>query len=61
MKTLPALLKTLGHVSRAAHATTNWIYQCGGTFTVNNGNVTLVPEETTAGGDGAAGNTDRSP
>ena len=61
VKTLPALLKTLGHVSRAAHATTNWIYQCGGTFVVNNGTVTLVPEEKTADGDGAAGNTDPSP
>ncbi len=60
VKTLPALLRTLGHVSRAAHATTNWIYQCGENFTVNNGIVTLVPEETTADGDGAAGNTDTS-
>lgn len=50
VKTLPALLKTLGHVSRAANPATNWIYQTADSFIVENGIVTLVPEESPANG-----------
>jgi hypothetical protein len=60
VKTVPALLKTLGHVSKAAHDTTNWIYQCGKNFVVHKGIVTLGPQQTVADGNVSADDTNTS-
>jgi hypothetical protein len=46
LKDVPAVLKAMGHVSFAAHPTTNWVYQLKpdkAYFVIKDGVVTLSP------------------
>jgi hypothetical protein len=51
IKDVPALLKSLGHVSSAALQTTNWVYQSKDLFVVKKGVVTLQPAQPIANGE----------
>jgi hypothetical protein len=47
LKDVPAILKAMGHVSFAAHATTNWVYQLKpekAYFVIDGGIITLHPK-----------------
>ena len=47
LKDVPAILTAMGHVSFAAHPTTNWVYQLKpekAYFVINSGIITLHPE-----------------
>ena len=54
VSSVPALLKLLGHVSIAAHETTNWVYQSKDYFSTAKGIVTLRSIPAATSGDDAS-------